>query len=675
MKFFNRDISWLGFNLRVLQEAQKKDVPLYERIQFLSIYSSNLDEFFRVRYSVYNSLKKIAKKADGHIDSSKADEIERIINEQLPQFGDTLRNDILPELRRHNIHLYYNEPIPQSIADEARDLFLNKVLAYIQPHILSIGENTDYIDNNSLYLLVVLKNGLNDTYALVNIPDENIGRFMSVNDDGEFAILFLDDVIRNNIDRIFPDKEVVASYNIKLTRNADIDIEDEWSDLFEEQVVKMIKKRESGAPSRLLYERNMPNTVKTFLSKYLGLGKRNVIEGGRYHNLKDLSSLPNPIGSKLRYQSYKSISSSRINSSGSIFNVLDSYDEMIHVPYHSYDPVIRFFNEAAIDPDVQEVKVTLYRVASDSLITSALISAAKNGKKVTAFVELKARFDEANNLAWAKKMKAAGVNIVYSIPAMKVHAKVALVKRKKGLRAQYYSLLSTGNFNEKTARFYTDHVLMTTDKKITKDIDLLFAYLISRKPPSDFPFIKFDSLMVAGFNFIDKFNQLVEIEIEHAKQGKEARIIIKVNNLEEHDMIGLLYKASNSGVKIDLLVRGICCLVPNVEGQSKNITIKRVVGRYLEHSRIFIFHNDGEKNVYMGSADLMNRNLHRRIEVVFPVLNELIRKEILHITDIHLSDNKQATLLQSNGEMLQAEIKETLVDSQQEIYKYISETT
>lgn len=675
MKFFNRDISWLGFNLRVLQEAQKDSVPLFERIQFLSIYSSNLDEFFRVRYSVYNSLKKIAKKTDGQVDMSKSEEIEHLINEQLPLFGDILRNEILPELRKQNIHLYYDETISNETLEDVKSLFLNKILAYIQPKFLSIGESTDHIQNNALYLFVVLEDDDNDhSYALVNIPDQNLERFVTVpNKNGELDVLFLDDIVRNNLDSIFRDKKVVSSYSIKLTRNADIDIEDEWSDLFEEQVVAMIKKREMGSPARLLYERTMPDDIKVFLAKYFDLGKRNIIEGGKYHNLKDLSSLPNPVGGVLRYKSNPPIPSKNINNNTTIFDAIASKDEIVHVPYQSYDTVLRFFNEAAIDPYVQELKVTLYRVASDSLITNALISAARNGKKVTAFVELKARFDEANNLAWAKQMKAAGVRIIYSIPGMKVHAKVALVKRKNGLVAKYYSLLSTGNFNEKTARFYTDHILFTSNKNITREIDILFAYLSSRRPPADFPFLAFEHLLVAGFNLVNKFTQLVEREIANAKAGKTASIVIKVNNLEERDMIRLLYKASNSGVKISLLVRGICCLVPGVDGQSENITVKRIVGRYLEHSRVFIFNNSGDTDVYMGSADLMNRNLHRRIEVVFPLYDGRIKNEVLAITNLHLNDSKQATILDSEGKSHIVDGVDLTVDSQQEIYKYIKQ--
>lgn len=668
MQFFNRDISWLGFNFRVLQEAQKSTVPLYERIQFLSIYSSNLDEFFRVRYPVYSSLDKLAKKADEQIDTNDAKEIERIINEQLPVFGTTLRQEILPELRKQGVHLYYDEPLPTSVLPAVKSLFFDNVLAYIQPRILSIGEDTDHIENNALYLLVVL----GETYALVNVPEDCVGRFVTLSNEGEHTILFLDDVVRTHVNDIFRDEKVNGVYSIKLTRSADIDIEDEWSDMFEEQVVNMIKKRERGAPARLLYERGLPEDAKKFIASYFGIGKRNIIEGGRYHNLKDLASLPNPLGANTRYMPNKGIQPRWIDEKDSIFKMLDDKDRIIHVPYHSYNSVLRFFNEAAIDPYVQEVKVTLYRVASDSLITNALISAAKNGKKVTAFVELKARFDEANNLAWAKQMKAAGVRIVYSIPGMKVHAKVALVKRKDGLQAQYYSLLSTGNFNEKTARFYTDHVLFTADKRITRDVDLLFAYLPSRKHPNAFPFLKFDNLWVAGFNFMHQLAASIDTAIANVQAGKESKIIIKLNNLQEQDAIKLLYKASNNGVKVELIVRGICCLVPGVAGQSENITVKRIVGRYLEHSRVFIFQTDEQTDAYIGSADLMNRNIHRRVEVVFPILDEQVKKEMIDITALHLQDNVQATVLDSNGTMTKVLSGDISVDSQQETYKYVS---
>ena len=663
--FFDRDISWLSFNFRVLQEARKEQVPLYERIQFLSIFSSNLDEFFRVRYP---GLMSLADTAEG---AEVANQVQKIVNNQLPIFGKTLKESILPELKQKKVHLYYNEPINEVHQEFIRHFFKTKVLAFIQP--VNIGRLTEPIqlENNALYFFVTVNN---IEFYLVNIPVPQLSRFVvlpKLSDQTE--IVFIDDVIRTCLDIVFPNSEVNECVSIKMTRNADIDIEDEWNDMFEAQVLDMILKREKGSPTRLLYQAGIADTAKQKLKALFSIDDNAMVEGGRYHNLKDLAKLPNPFGSVERYAKQPAKAHAFFRGTNNIFDAIEKKDEMLHLPYHNYDTVLRFFNEAAIDPFVTEVSVTLYRVAHDSYITNALISAAKNGKSVTAFVELKARFDEENNLRWAKKMKAAGVKIVYSIPKMKVHVKLAIVKRKIGHKARYYSLLSTGNFNENTAKFYTDHILLTSNKEITREVDMLFTYLKSRQQPKRYPFLRFEHLLVAGFNFLERFKEMVEREIANKQSGMPARIIIKVNNLQERAVINLLYKASKAGVKIDLIVRGICCLVPGKAGLSEHITVRRIVGRYLEHSRLFIFHNNGAYETYVGSADLMNRNIHKRVEVVFPVTDSKLKKELLEITDIHLKDNVQATILETDGTHTTVVNNTQALHAQDSIYQFVSE--
>jgi polyphosphate kinase len=664
MRYFDRDISWLQFNERVLLEAGKKEVPLYERILFLSIFSSNLDEFFKVRYPAL----KIAGKSG---DNTTVHLVQGLVKTQQNIYGTLLRENILPQLREQNIHVYYNESFSKEHQNFATDYFYTQALSFLQPLILDTEEQAAGLQNNGLYFIVALQSEQASTRALVNIPQEHLSRFITAPQSGAMhSILFLDDIIRSNIEKVFPAYTVSGCYSIKMTRSADIDMIEENSDLFEEHLLDMISEREKGTPTRMLYESGMPDDMVGFVAQYFGIDEDSMVAGGRYHNLKDLAKLPNPAGHALRYPVQVPLPHARLSTYDSIFSAIDTGDHLLHFPYHTYNYILRFFNEAAIDPSVSEISVTLYRVATDSFITNALISAAKNGKKVTAFVELKARFDENNNLNWAKKMKAAGVKIIYSIPGIKVHAKLALVKRKHNFKSTYYSLVSTGNFNEQTAKFYTDHILLTKDPQLTKEIDLLFAFLSGRQQPKAYSFLDFPNLLVAGFNFLDKLSKLIDREIVHQQNGCKAGITIKLNNLEEKEAIELLYKASNAGVKVDLIIRGICCLKPGVAGMSENITVRKIIGRYLEHSRVYIFENDGNKEVFIGSADLMTRNIRRRIEVLAPIHSQECRQELLDIIDLQLADTMQAVTLSKEGDILIPKAEAEKINSQELIYNY-----
>lgn len=671
-QYFDRDISWLQFNDRVLQEAENTRVPVYDRIRFLSIFSSNLDEFFRVRYPALIALQKNAETAESQPDEALLERIQQIIHLQQEHFGQILTRQLLPELEKENIHLYYNEPIAPVHEKIINDLFHTRILSYLQPVMLQ-GKAPVMLDNNGLYFIVQLQENETVAYAVLNIPQAFIGRFIQLPDlDGKHQVIFIDDAIRQNIAHAFPGKQIKAVYSFKMTLNGDVGIQDEASAELEDEIQQMILARETSLPTRFLYESGMPAAISAFIKSYFQLTDAELVAGGRYHNLKDLADLPNPIGKSLLYTPMSPLEHPVLKDKPSVLQAVDEQDVLIHLPYQSYDYILRFFNEAAIHPDVTEIYVTLYRVAADSQIASTLISAAKNGKKVTAFVELKARFDEANNLRWAKKMKAAGVRIVYSIPNMKVHAKLALVKRKEGWKSTYYALLATGNFNERTAGFYTDHVLMTTDREITRDVDLLFAYLPARRQPEDYGFLHFQQLMVARFNMQDRFGEMIRREIAHHRAGRKAQITIKLNNLQEKEMIHLLYEASNAGVKIDLIVRSICCLVPGVPGMSEHITVRRIVDRYLEHARVFIFENGGAEEIYLGSADWMVRNLHRRIESVFPLKDDRLKQQIREIIRLQLSDNVQARLIGSDGSMSVPAGSNTPVAAQQEIYRYLA---
>lgn len=677
--YLNRDLSWLSFNHRVLMEAADKTVPLYSRISFLSIFSSNLDEFFRVRMpSIFAFTSISAKKTSLRDEYPKelTHQVQATVFQHQEEFGRILKQQILPELKQNHIHLYYGDAIRDEHKETIREYFLSKVLSFLQPLILRNDNKTNvFLENNSLYFIADIESSAQPDkhqYALLNIPSAQLPRFMELPAvGGDDHIIFLDDVIKENLQEVFPGYTIHGAYSVKLTRDAEMNLEDEFAGDISEKIEKQLAKRDLGHSTRFLYDHAMPAEIKEFLRDYLELREEEMVDGGRYHNLKDLGSLPNPQKGKLTYGSWPSVSHPGFTTHRSVFSSIAEKEKLLHLPYHSYNYILRFFNEAAIDPAVKEIYVTLYRVAANSHIVNALISAARNGKKVTVFVELKARFDEANNLQWSKKMKAAGIKIINSIPGLKVHAKVALVKRWEDKKWQNYSFMATGNFNEATGRFYTDHVFFTSNPEFSLELEWLFEYLQSRKQPAEYNKIAFKHLLVSQFNLIKRFNKLIDREIENAKNGLPAEIIIKLNNLQEKDMITRLYEASRAGVKVKLIVRSICCLAAGVKGQSENITIHRIVDRYLEHARVFVFHNNGRPEYYMGSADWMNRNLHSRIEVVFPVYDEQLSSEIKKILELQLSDNCKAVLFKDNLENQRIVSSAAPLAAQQAIYDYV----
>jgi len=669
-QLFNRDLSWLKFNERILMEAERESVPLLERVKFLSIFSSNLDEFYRVRMPVLLALEKLSNKEDNdiHINADLVKTANKLISEQQQRYGKTLQLDIIPKLQDHKIELVYGHHFSAEIENEIRRYFLSQVLAFLQP--VSVHEETNFFpSNNELYFLVTTKEDDVHNAYILNIPSDELPRFYKIDKKDKTFIVFLDDIVRFHLDVVFKDVEVTGCFSFKITRDAEIDLKDEYSGSLSEQLEVQLSKRDNGLATRFLHQPGIPKHVITLLKKLFNLKKANLVEGGQYHNLKDLMSFPVK-NAELSNKSWPKICNSDLVE-GSLIDAINQKDIIIHTPYQSYDTVLRFFNEAAIDKDVKEIYLTIYRVATDSKIINALISAAKNGKKVFVLVELKARFDEANNIKWAKKMKAQGVEIVYSVTALKVHAKIALVKKQVGNRMQYTGLLATGNFNESTAAFYTDHILMTANKDILREIELLFIFLAKRVKPEKTEPINFEHILVAQFNLQKKFLSLIDREIEYAKAGKDASITIKLNNLEEKTLINKLYEASQAGVKTTMLVRSICRLIAGIEGMSENITITRIVDRYLEHGRVFIFNNLGKQDVYLGSADWMNRNIYRRIEVCFPIYDESIKSEILQIINIQKQDNLQAVIIDEEMNNIPVKKDGTLIASQSEIYKFL----
>ena len=678
--FINRDLSWLSFNHRVLLEAADESVPLYSRIQFLSIFSSNLDEFFRVRMpSIYAFTSINAKKTSlrEEYPENLSHTVIEYLQSQLQDFGRIFTGNILPSLEENNIHLYYGDNIRPEHTETIIEFFLSRVLSFLQPVILKKeNQGTIFLENNYLYFIVDIEDADNPgvhQYGLLNIPSDQLPRFSDLPKiEDKHYLLFLDDVIRENLTEVFPGYKIHGAYAVKLTRDAELNIEDEFTGDIADKIEKQLGKRDIGLATRFLFDGKMPAEIRAFLIQYFDIREEEMVEGGRYHNLKDMGSLPNPTNKKLTYDPWPAIPHPDFNTSNSIFKTISEGERLLHLPYHSYNYILRFFNEAAIDPQVIEIYVTLYRVAANSHIVNALISAAKNGKKVTVFVELKARFDEANNLKWSKKMKSAGVRIINSIPGLKVHAKIALVKRFEDGNMNHYSLLATGNFNETTGKFYTDHVFFTSKREFSDELQQLFLYLQSRLQPDEVEKLRLKHLLVSQFNMVKRFGKMIDREIENAKAGLRAHIIIKVNNLQERGMIEKLYEASNAGVKIELIVRSICCVAPGIVGQSENITVRRIVDRYLEHARVFMFYNNGDPEFYMGSADWMSRNLYSRIEVIFPIYDVKLKEEINDILRLQLSDSRKAVLFRADltNEKIASDGGQEIA-AQEAIYKYV----
>ncbi len=675
-KYYNRDLSWLGFNKRLLMEAANAKVPLYERIKFLAIFSSNLDEFFRVRVASIKSLsalnKKKINKNIGFEPAALLEEIHQEVDAQQQEFGRIFRDEILPALAEKNIVLYRELPTSEIHKRFVANYFRTRVLAYLQPVILKDDGKSHFLENRNLYFVTELKRPDTDKevyYGLVNIPSNELSRFLSLPSlgDANEYYLFIDDAIRLNMHTVFPGYEVRSCYSVKLNRDADLQIEDEYAGDLIDKIKRHLSKRHIGAPSRFLYDEAMPQSMLLFLKKTLDLKDEEMISGGKYHNFYDFFALPNPLKPALQEAPMPPIAHRALDDSDSFFDALDEQDFMLHFPYQSYNNVLRFFNEAAIDPFVTEIKVTVYRIASNSLIANALISAVKNGKKVTVFVEVKARFDEANNLRWAAAMQEAGVKIIYSIPGVKEHAKIALITRIKDGEKNRYAFYGTGNFNEKTASIYADHGLFTANQAMNKELKSVFKFLGKRDEKPNL-----QHLLVAQINLQEVLLQAIDQEIEKAKAGKKAYIIIKLNNLEDEVMIDKLYEASQAGVNIDLIIRGICCLRPGIKGLSENIRAIRIVDVFLEHARVFVFHNEGNPKVYLGSADWMKRNLYRRVEVVYPVYDRALKAEMLHILQLQLQDSTKAVVLNENLENLRIDNQEE-GRAQLDIYNWLKE--
>lgn len=684
-KYFKRDISWLSFNYRVLLEAKDERLPVYERIKFLSIYSSNLEEFYKIRVSGYHSslLERINRDESVEEAMRTIVQINSEVTAQEKEYYHIFHRMILPELKQYGIILYQSEKVESFHRGFITNYFNEEVFPYLQPMVIQKDDIHSFIQDGRIYQVISLlkrtkhSGKLGHTYAIMKIPYTKIPRFIQLpSNDGKYYIMFIDDVIRANLQSVFPGYSIVDCFSVKISRDADFSLEDEDQKDIAEEILRKVRKRKIGAVTRFQYDRDMPDYFLRYLCEAYEIEEEELLPSGRYLNLADLSSLPNPVGDSLKQRLPQPLRVPELEANSSILRVLRKQDVLLHFPYQSFDYLLRFLLQAAFDPKVLEIKVTQYRVAENSAVINSLISAAKNGKKVTVFVELKARFDEMNNYLTSELMQQAGVKIIYSLPGLKVHAKLAYVRKrsndpKEPLKG--YAYLGTGNFNEKTARIYSDKGLLTSDKEFIRDIDEVFRVLEGK------PYMhNFKHLLVTQFNMLPEIHRLIEQEVDHVKNGGIGRIILKMNSLEDKDMINALYRASEAGVKIDLIIRGICCLVPN-QPYSKNITITRIVDAYLEHARVWYFFNEGEENVYLTSADWMQRNLHRRIEVAFPIYSEPLKRQIIDILEIQLADNESAVWIDENlRNIFKRDLRGTDVlpiRAQQAIYDYLMKST
>ncbi|UOQ65918.1 polyphosphate kinase 1 [Hymenobacter volaticus] len=657
----NRELSWLAFNRRVLQEAQNPEVPLLERLKFMAIFSSNLDEYFKVRVATLRRLVKLKKKTRAKLADDPTSQLKELLEEvrrQQQEFGDTFRNSLQPALREQHIHLVSEHDLTDEQRKWVHHYFEQHVQDLLSPVILDENLHHLFLKDQTVYLTFYLtepteasskkkKHHAHDERVLVmELPvKRHGGRFVVLPNQGdERYVMFLDDVVRCCAHTLFPKFGKVQVHSIKISRDAELDIQEEVSGNLMAKIKSSLQKRETGYPARLLYDPAMPKEVMQALMQKTGIGTDELVEGSRYHNFRDFFGFPDLGLNHLVYEAHSPLPHPTLPRTGPMIPAIAERDHLLNLPYQSFDYVTRFLLEAANDPLVSAISITLYRVSSKSEVAKALLKAVKHGKQVTVVVELKARFDEESNMYWAEKLQKAGANVIYGIPELKVHSKLALVTRAEEGHNRLYAYLSTGNFNENTSKIYADHGLFTTDPHLTSEVAEVFRYFYDRQDKAG----SFKHLLVAPFELREQLNSLIDHEISLAKHGKDAYIILKLNALQDERMILKLYQASEAGVRVELLIRGISCLVPNLEGQSLNISQRGIVDRYLEHARIYVFGNGGKEKIYVASSDWMARNLDRRVEVAFPILQEDLRVEIRHLLDLQRQDNVKSRDWQNN---------------------------
>lgn len=665
--FIERDISWLAFNGRVLQEAQNPTVPLYERIKFLAIYSSNLDEFFRVRVASLRSFRKLNKKTRQEMElrpKRLLKELRQLVQEQQVEFGKVFREELIPGLKENNIHLIDNRSFTATQKEFALKYFKDNILPELKWTEIK-KESVPFLENKVLYLAAQFDN--KEELGCFKIPDKQ--RFVELPpENGQYFICFIDDVLRVGLRDHFAEENIVDTFSVKMSRDAEMYIDDEYEGDLLDKIKKGLEEREVGLPARFLYDASMPEETLKKLKSLFQLTKNDLIPGARYHNFNDFFAFPDPTNnSALHYQPMPPLPHLELEKLKELLPAISEKDYLLHFPYQKFDYTTQLIEEAANDPAVEFLKVTLYRVATKSSVAECLLKALENGKKVNVFIEAKARFDEESNLFWGNRLSEAGANVRYSFPGIKVHTKLLLIGRREAGNLRHYAYIATGNFNEKTARIYSDFALLTADPRLADEVSQVFEML-----EGNVILPKAKNVLVAPHTLRVGLEKLINKEIASAREGGEAWMILKLNSLEDEGMMGKLIEASQAGVKIKIICRGICRLVPGVNGLTENIEITSIVDRFLEHARVYVFCADGKEKLYLASADWMTRNLSRRVEVAFPIFDGQLKKTIREIIDFQLNDNVKARHIDAGNSNRYVSNSGVEVRAQMETYRYFN---
>ena len=641
LKYINRELSWLDFNARVLQEASNKEVPILERLRFIGIFSNNLDEFFQVRYATVKRIadaKTSIKNNEENIAAKKllADITSKVINLQTE--SSLILESIEKSLKKENIVFINENEVLESHKEFLKDYFIKKISPALVTVILSNNKLHDFKDNKAFLIANIKLIDNSIFYALVEIP-RNISRFVVLpKNDNKQYIMLIDDIIRYHLDIVFSffNYSNIEANMLKITRDADFDIDDiDLSKSYVKKILEYVNKRKRSNPVRLVYDKNISTSTLNYLIKKIKITSYDsLIPGGKYHHRSDYMNFPDLGRSDLLYPKEKSLDIKDLKIESNLLDQISEKDFLMYTPYHSFSYLVSILRQSAIDPSVKSIKITLYRLSKKSNVISSLINAAKNGKKVLVQIELQARFDEENNIKVSQQLKEAGVDLIFGVKGLKVHSKICLIERFKGNKKRFYGFVSTGNFNESTAKIYSDFTLFTSDQKILKELQKVFDFL-----KANYKIYDYKHLIVSPHQTYSKLFKLIDNEISNVKKGLKGQIIFKLNSFTSYKLVDKLYEASKSGVKIKLLIRGICCLIPAKIGLSENIEVKSVVDKYLEHSRVYVFENAGDIKVFISSADLMTRNIEKRVEVACPIYQDNLKEQILKTLSISDNDN------------------------------------